>query len=70
MAVCPHIDGMRVDDLVQFCRDQKIDSYLPNETRGNKAPHYDRDYLLTVIYLISIILFRIDSKHPQKQRVS
>ena len=64
VAVCPQIEGMRIEDLVSFCKEHGIDEYLPGPTRGGKAPHYDRDYLLTVSQIDPIILFNnLDSEY-------
>ena len=41
-AACPHIEGMRIEDLLSFARAQKLDEYLPCLTRTDKPPKYDR----------------------------
>jgi hypothetical protein len=48
VAQCPHIEGMRVADLLEFLEGHELGAFLPGPTRGGKPPKYDRDWLLAV----------------------
>ena len=45
---CPHIRGMRVEDLVKLMEDQNLEFYLSCPTINGYPPKYDRDWLLLV----------------------
>ncbi len=45
---CPHIEGARIPDLLNFIRDQKLAEYLPGRNSRGKELKYDRDWLLGV----------------------
>jgi len=47
-AACPHIAGMRIEDLLAFLQTHKLLDYLPTPTRTGKPPKYDRQWLLNV----------------------
>lgn len=54
-AACPHIEGMRIDDLIAFLTKHKLEAYLPVSTRNGKPPKYDRQWLLNVRTLLFLI---------------
>jgi len=47
-AACPHIKGMRIEDMLEFMKTQKLEAYMPSYTRTGKPPKYDRQWLLNV----------------------
>ena len=47
-AACPHIEGMRIEDLLAFIQCFQLDQYLHIPTRNGKSPKYDRAWLLIV----------------------
>lgn len=58
-AVCPQIEGVRINDLIKFMKDNVKDDYLPPETRGGKPLKYDRKWLLTVRFTKSVKIVHI-----------
>ena len=49
MAACPHIDGVRIEDLIKFLETHSFKDYLPDAIRNGKPIKYSRSWLLTVI---------------------
>ena len=49
-AACPHIAGMRIENLIEFMNRHNLEDYLPCETRTGKPPKYDRQWLMNVCF--------------------
>ena len=47
-AASPDIQGMSIENLVDFINKQNLDSFFPNPTRNDKPQKYDRQWLLNV----------------------
>jgi hypothetical protein len=48
VAQCPHIEGMSIDDLVNFSSQYHLEAYIPGPIRGGKPPRLDCYWLLAV----------------------
>ena len=69
-AACPHISGMRVEDLVGFLKMFKLEAYLPGTTRNGKEPTLDRDWLIVVrTHMSTNLNYDIDLHEPEAERV-
>jgi hypothetical protein len=49
-AACPHIAGMRIENLIEFMNRHNLEDFLPCETRTGKPPKYDRQWLMNVCF--------------------
>ncbi len=51
MAACPHIEVVRIEDLIKFLETHSFKDFLPDPNRNGKPLKYSRSWLLTVISL-------------------